>query len=486
MSSVPEAFREIETKFDVPSGFALPDLSRFAGPQGRVDVDTVELANTYYDTAAMTLLRFHLTLRRRMASGATSDVGWQLKVPGSGFRTELHWPLDESDQPPDALLSLLEPFLDGRELAAAVRLEVTRTRHRLIADDGQLVAEVAQDDVAAVELAVPVRAAHWQELEVELGPAGDQSALRRIGRTVAKADAEPSTSRSKLARSVAGIGNESVGGPRTSAGAVLSDYVAVQVDAIVSGHFAIHADAEESVHSTRVGVRRLRSTLRTFSACYDPDPAAVLGDELRWYAGVLGAVRDLEVLRVRLARLVAEVPSDLVVGPVAQRIDARLAEQQTSARAQLLATITGERYTALLARLVDWRDNPPFTTAAGRPATTLTKSVRRADKVLHKRLHRATGAQGTDTEMHSARKAGKRARYAGEVAPGPTSSRQAKKLQDLLGEFQDSVVAATIIRTLAEQAHSAGEDTFTYGLLFADERAAADAARSRARARERG
>jgi hypothetical protein len=39
----------------------------------------------------------------------------------------------------------------------------------------------------------------------------------------------------------------------------------------------------------------------------------------------------------------------------------------------------------------------------------------------------------------------------------------------LLGDHQDSVVSRTHLSQQAEAAHAAGEDTFTYGLLYARE-----------------
>jgi CHAD domain-containing protein len=45
-------------------------------------------------------------------------------------------------------------------------------------------------------------------------------------------------------------------------------------------------------------------------------------------------------------------------------------------------------------------------------------------------------------------------------------SKRAKKLQSLLGDHQDSVVSREHLAEQAEAAHNAGEDTFTYGLLY--------------------
>jgi CHAD domain-containing protein len=472
--------REVETKFDVAPDFLMPDLSSFATKSGTVDVDEVPVSSSYHDTAAMDLLRFRLTLRRRTGG---ADTGWQLKVPGAGFRTELHWPAD-GDTPPDGVRTLLAPFLRGVEPVPAVRLDVQRTRHRLCDAAGTLLAEVAQDDVRATALEVAVRAAHWQEAEVELGPAGDAGLQKQLGRALLKAGAYPSTSRSKLARAVRGVGAEPAASPE-SAGGVLGAYIDQQIDAIVAGHFAIEQDAPESIHQTRVACRRLRSTLKTFHAFFDPAAVERLEEELSWYAAVLGEVRDREVLRERLAATVAELPPELVVGPVAASIDATLANELVEQREAVLLVQAGERYADLLAALAGLREEPPFTAAAGRAAHALQKPLKHAEKKLRSRLSAATAAAGTDADMHSARKAGKRARYAAEAVESEKSAfvKQTKALQDLLGDFQDSVVAAGVLLRLAGYARERGEDTFTYGVLVAAQHSTAAAIRAQAKTR---
>jgi len=50
------------------------------------------------------------------------------------------------------------------------------------------------------------------------------------------------------------------------------------------------------------------------------------------------------------------------------------------------------------------------------------------------------------------RKKGKRARYAAELAGRKKFVKRAKKLQDVLGEHQDAVVAAARLRELAAEA----------------------------------
>ncbi|NEC18162.1 CHAD domain-containing protein, partial [Streptomyces parvus] len=86
-----------------------------------------------------------------------------------------------------------------------------------------------------------------------------------------------------------------------------------------------------------------------------------------------------------------------------------------------------------------------------------------------------------DTAMHEARKAAKRARYAGESArpalgkPAKRFAKRVKAVQSVLGDHQDSVVAREALRALAIEAHAAGETAFTWGLLYGQEEAAAEA-----------
>jgi CHAD domain-containing protein len=83
--------------------------------------------------------------------------------------------------------------------------------------------------------------------------------------------------------------------------------------------------------------------------------------------------------------------------------------------------------------------------------------------------------------LHDVRKAAKRARYAAESVvavfgkPAVRLATRMEKLQETLGEHQDSVVARQVIRELAVAAAGAGENGFTFGLLYARE---ADIARS--------
>ncbi len=68
--------------------------------------------------------------------------------------------------------------------------------------------------------------------------------------------------------------------------------------------------------------------------------------------------------------------------------------------------------------------------------------------------------------MHRIRKGAKRLRYTAAATGDSKVSERAKTIQSLLGDHQDSVVSRTHLSSQAATAHTAGEDTFTYGLLY--------------------
>ena len=263
-------------------------------------------------------------------------------------------------------------------------------------------------------------------------------------------------------------------------GKLVGDYLTDQITVILDAEPALR-DRGPVIHDTRVACRRLRSTLRTYPKVVDASRAAALNEELVWFAGLLGAVRDLEVLEERLLADLAELPAELVVGPVAAQIQRELTVRRSAAWAAVIEVLDTSRYRQLVAELHRWRSDPPFTKKATAPATKVKSYVKRADKKLTRRLHRGIEAQlagdpGADVLLHSARKAGKRARYAAELAT-PVLGEKAeaiiagrKDLQDVLGEHQDSIVTGAFLRSEGVRLGiRSGHNGFTYGLLYGRE-----------------
>ena len=106
-----------------------------------------------------------------------------------------------------------------------------------------------------------------------------------------------------------------------------------------------------------------------------------------------------------------------------------------------------------------------------------------------RRAKRAPAGPGLDVALHETRKAAKRARYAAEAAQ-PVSGKKARRyvkrmkaVQSVLGAHQDSVNARAAAREIGVQAHLAGENAFSLGLLY--ERAHCEAHTLEAQARRR-
>jgi CHAD domain-containing protein len=260
---------------------------------------------------------------------------------------------------------------------------------------------------------------------------------------------------------------------RSTAGEVVLGYLQDQVTAIARYDPLVRRDEPDAVHQMRVATRRARSVLQAFGQVIDREVTRPLGEELRWLAAGLGRPRDSEVLQARLTAGLAAIPAALVVGPVQARISAHFTTEYAQAREAALQALDGRRYLGLRNDLDALLADPPLTPLAGhRAAEVLAEPVRRARRRLERALAAVPAAADRDVAIHEARKAAKRARYAAEAAEpalGGKAGRQAawtKELQQLLGDHHDSVVTRAVLLDLAGQARAAGEDTFTYGVMY--------------------
>src|SRR5262249_42244791 len=160
-------------------------------------------------------------------------------------------------------------------------------------------AMVAEDKVRGDRLIPPRHTARWRELEVELVD-GEPALLDAVEAVLRTAGARPSGSASKLARAL-DVPDDP--GPDRPA-----EYLRAQRDAGVGNEWGVRAQDADGVHDMRVAVRRLRATLRTHRAVFDGTRTEPLREELYWLAGLLGPVRDGDVLRVLVGELVDDGP----------------------------------------------------------------------------------------------------------------------------------------------------------------------------------
>jgi CHAD domain-containing protein len=238
---------------------------------------------------------------------------------------------------------------------------------------------------------------------------------------------------------------------------------------------AVRAEADDAVHQMRVTARKIRSLLQASPDSFGlADDALVVG-ELRELGNVLGVARDAEVMGDRYRSALDDVPPDLVRGPIRERLVDGAEQRYRSGLRHALAAMRLPRYFRLLDALDAVIAEPPPADREPAPAAVVKagKKVRKAAKAAR----HAQGASDRDDAIHRIRKRAKRLRYTADATGAKKVSKRAKELQSLLGDHQDSVVSREHLSRQAEAAHAAGEDTFTYGLLYQREGDSAVASR---------
>ncbi|MDR6622391.1 CYTH and CHAD domain-containing protein [Sinomonas atrocyanea] len=487
---------EVERKYSVdadtpvPSLAGLPGVERISTPQTRL-LDAV-----YFDTQDFVLARHRITLRRRTGG---PDAGWHLKLPAdSGARQELHEPLRlDTATVPDRFRGLVGAHTRGAGLVPIARLSTRRTATELFDAAGGVLAEFSDDHV---ESQVPPGIGpgqRWREWELEL-VTGSEDLLEAADELLAADGIHPAALPSKLVRALGPAlqhPSEQQAGPerKGEAGVVLVAYVRRHAEALLAHDPGVRLDAPDAVHQLRVSARRMRSALASFRKFVDADAANRLRDELQWLAGTVGQARDVEVMRGRLTALAGDQPQALLLGPVVRRIEEESDFRYRQAHDAGLVALDSERYFRLLDSLDAFLDAPPLVDRGRKPARKavarrLAKDVGRLQDAVRaaEELEDADSldVDALDAALHEVRKSAKRLRYAGEAAE-PVLGKRAKKLaasaerlQDTLGELQDTVVSRAHLLELAAAAQADGESAFSFGRLHALEELRAAEARA--------
>jgi len=210
----------------------------------------------------------------------------------------------------------------------------------------------------------------------------------------------------------------------------------------------------EVLHDFRVATRRTRSIERLARRHMPPETVRLWEPEWKWLAGVTGPPRDLDVLLLdlQLEPTTITAAADAGVHELAARVRARRATEQ----AKLLEALNGDRY-ATLKR--GWR-SVINDLARSTDGTTAEKLARETITAATKHLLKAAKKIDDDApadDIHAARKRGKRLRYAAEMLGGALSAGKVKsvishmkRLQDDLGQFQDSEVQIHLVRDLLD------------------------------------
>lgn len=449
---------EQETKLGAPAGFELPDLTDVVDGAVAEQAPRRTLVAQYYDSADLRLARAGATLRYR--TGEDAPV-WTVKLPfavaGSlTARTEIDL-TGPADVVPDKAVDLVRAFL-RMECVVPVG-EVRTDRRTVVVRAGGDGVEVVDDLVTGHDQVH--EAQRFREIEVERKVGGDKLARAVVAALVAAGcQAGPPTP--KLVRVLGSRATHppDIVVPDIGREASLPDLVrhaiAASVDRIVRHDAGVRLGEDpEHVHQFRVGTRRLRSDLHTFTGSLDWAWVTVLRDELWWLGGKAGAVRDHDVLAERLSREATQLPGVDQAG--AAVLMAWLTMESATARDGLLTALRSHRYISLLDSLAKAVNEPQFADADTRSARKHAPEL--VAHTWHRLAHavKAAGDDPTDSDLHAMRIQAKRCRYAAD-AVAPVVGEPARhfadamaEIQTVLGDHQDTVVAEAWLRATADR-----------------------------------
>lgn len=489
--------REVEWQFDADDLAPVEEWLEGYPADSRIKVGagaTRNLTDAYYDTKGWILYRAGYTLRIRQR-GKSAEATMKSIAPadeGIHRRREISESLENGElstlrKSEGKVGERLRMLAGSRDLQQLFEVKTHRRAFKLHfgePDEGKVLGEVALDETE-IPLGRGEDSARLRRVEVEvtpeaLAPDSTDPDLRHFVEELRFAHGLSSTRISKYEASLYATGlvpdDQSELGPThidasMSTGEVAYAVLRRQLAALQEHEPGTRLGEDpEEVHDMRVATRRLRAAVKLFSEAL-PDRALWLEKELRWLAGALGEVRDLDVELDELNAWAAGEQGD--TDSFEDLIEA-VEEQRAHARGRMLEALDSGRYERLVTSFAtmlrrgpagsnekDSKSGVPITSAAPKLLSRRYNKFRKAAKRI--------AEDASPEDYHELRKKGKSLRYAlefhREVYGSPLKSlvRPLKSLQDDLGRHQDAVVAADQLEGLG----SAGEQNRSNAAVFA-------------------
>jgi inorganic triphosphatase YgiF len=409
--------------------------------------------STYFDTPCAGLKKAGLTLRVRRIGERRVQTLKAASGKAASLFVRPEWEHDIKGDVPevDGLMRLFGGALDGagmEGLSPVFTTHVNRARAEHV-HEGSRIELVADKGM----IRAGNRRATICEIELELLE-GDRRALFALARMISARVPVRLGVCSKSDRGHALLAGDAGGAPRADPIWLGRDMTAADAFAAIVAacihHYRVNEDLllasgdVEAVHQCRVALRRLRSALSIFQDCLDP-ASDHFRHELEWISGLLGAVRNVDVMIPRID------------GQQALHTLRRARKQR---QAELVAALDSMRMRNLLLDLVeysvegDWRRGEiamePARDFARQSLDRLRRRVKRKGRHFRKM---------TEQDRHRLRIAGKKLRYASEfftaLFPGRKAGRRREDLlsalEDLqteLGELNDMVVGRALLAEL--------------------------------------
>jgi len=225
------------------------------------------------------------------------------------------------------------------------------------------------------------------------------------------------------------------------------------------------APTPDEIHQLRVAARRLRVALRLFGRMLPSKDGARFNTELRWFAGSLGDVRDLDVYTENFRAYVQALPPEQRGGLSGYELYLR--RERAEARQRAAAAAASPRAAALLADIERFSAAGPSAGALRRWGSlsvgdAMRQSVRGSVGRV-RRLGSKLATRARPAELHELRIKAKRLRYELEFfaevyPPLKQTAKECKALQDLLGTLQDVYAGTARLRRYSALLRKQGTD----------------------------
>jgi CHAD domain-containing protein len=459
-------------------------LARASGRPGKHAGIVAEPASTvrrtWLDTFDWRLHRAGFVLQRVERSRATATLRLTLTTgddvlavtePSQGQTSaRFAYPLD-TVVPAGPMRNLLEPVVEMRALQPVAKKRFVVRSYRVLNDDEKTVARVV------IEYPTGNGPANASGSRVSVvasrGYSAEATATARI---VAKVPGLTPSHQSMLAQALSATGR-SAGDYSSKLDIALSremptEYAVRRImrallDAAQRNLPGVVAGTDtEFLHDLRVAVRRARSALKVTGGALPTAQADAAGIALKWLGDLTTPTRDLDVYLLGLDELAAEVTAPgwnaSQLGPFRDFLAAAQASEQ-AVLVRSLRSVRAKRAFAAWAAVSTGGDLPADDLPAdrieheSRVESVAKSAVTRAFKRVIK-AGSAINGESPPSDLHNLRKRCKELRYSLEIFGSlhDAIAQRAliddlKKLQDCLGEFQDTEVQQHAIRTFASQ-----------------------------------
>ena len=487
---------EIEAKFTIADLKtwrkldALDELAGFALSEKSVR----KVHDTYLDTAAQSLRSAGYACRRREMDGEITITVKQLQPAADAIHRREEFEIQlVADQPPEEWESspardLVLQLVGDQPLARLFDLRQTRIVRAMIRE----AQPIAQWSLDAVRVRAGKRTFSFRELEIELTSGNENDlaamvarlkdewklpaeprpkfmrALEFVNATRSVPPAQPSAqARAPKASERHAARPKTLTKPKIESDDAMAEAarktLLFQFQQMVAHEAGTRAGEDiEELHDMRVATRRMRAALQLFDRYLEHRTYKPFAKSLRRAGRTLGAVRDLDVFRVKAQQYVAQLPAERQTE--LEPLFAVWQSHYDAAREDLLVYLDGDKYTCFKNEFGEFLQTPgagaaPVVSRDDEPLPHRVRHVLPSVIFEHVAQVRAfdewmTVPDVALTRYHQLRIASKGLRYTLEFfrevlgAEVEGLIEQTKQLQDHLGSLQDTVVACNVLRSL--------------------------------------